>query len=180
MRRQRRRLEAPIQAAIVEFWDRCVPAKAGILYAVPNGEERRGPTAALLATQGVRAGVSDLTLVLPGRVVFVETKVAADAVRQVRRTDPTAEQRSFGERVEHLGHAYCVVRSLDEFVRLLGDLGVPTRVRPDAATGAQFPPRSPALGVETAPGVRRPPPAPAEQRRRPARPEMPAPAPPPR
>ena len=59
-----------------------------------------------LAAMGLRAGASDLLVVLPGRVIFMEVKT------------PTGKQSKsqaiFQSVVEALGHQYALVRSVDE------------------------------------------------------------------
>ena len=61
-----------------------------------------------LKTMGLRSGASDLVVVLPGRVMFVEVKT------------PTGKQSpaqvKFQQTVEALGHEYIVVRSVEETI----------------------------------------------------------------
>lgn len=75
-------------------------------FAVPNGEKRDVRVGARLKEEGVLPGVSDLVLILPGRVVFVEIKTAAGRLSPV--------QKAFREVVQGLGHPYVVWRSLDD------------------------------------------------------------------
>jgi len=87
------------------------------LYSTPNellGRVRGGGGYQRMqrATQsGLVSGVADLTVVLPGRVVFLETKTAKG--RQSER------QREFERRVTELGHRYVVVRSVEDAIKAL-------------------------------------------------------------
>lgn len=80
-------------------------------FAVPNGEKRDVRVGARLKEEGVLPGVSDLVLILPGRVVFVEIKTAAGRLSPV--------QCAFREVVQGLGHSYMVWRSLDDCIDFL-------------------------------------------------------------
>lgn len=80
-------------------------------FAVPNGEKRDVRVGARLKEEGVLPGVSDLVLILPERVVFVEIKTVAG------RLSPA--QCAFREVVQGLGHSYMVWRSLDDCIDFL-------------------------------------------------------------
>ena len=71
-------------------------------FSVPNEAARKGNFQAT----GMRAGVSDLVLVLPGKVIFVEVK------NEIGRQRPG--QKLFQEKVTALGHQYVVVRSVQD------------------------------------------------------------------
>lgn len=60
---------------------------------------------------GLRAGVSDMVLVLPGKVVFLEVKTATGTTSHL--------QDVFRDRVTELGHQYVVVRSVEDVKNLL-------------------------------------------------------------
>ncbi len=96
--------EHQIQQAIHRF----LSIKGIFHFAVPNGEKRDVRVGARLKEEGVLPGVSDLVLVLPGRVVFVEIKTPAG------RLSPA--QKAFREAVQGLGHPYVVWRSLDDCI----------------------------------------------------------------
>jgi hypothetical protein len=61
---------------------------------------------AIFKAMGLRSGVSDLVVILPGRVLFLEVKTPTG------RQSPA--QKVFQEIVESLGHYYVLVRSVDE------------------------------------------------------------------
>lgn len=120
--------ESKLQAALVEWFDDCVPPEAAMLFAVANGGDRHTAVAARLTAEGVRRGVSDLVLMLPaGRTIFIEVKLAK--THWHARTVQSEEQLAFEERACALGHRYVVVRSIDELEALLRAEGVPLRTR---------------------------------------------------
>jgi hypothetical protein len=68
---------------------------------------------------GLRLGAADLLLLFPTKeykipVVFVEFKT--------KYNKQSIEQVDFQESVTGLGYQYCVVHSLDEFIKMLDDL----------------------------------------------------------
>jgi hypothetical protein len=77
------------------------------IFSVPNGGLRSKKEAMKLKATGVVAGVSDLIVVQPDRVVFVELKTPTG------RQSP--EQIEFEKTVTSLGFEYMLVRSLEEF-----------------------------------------------------------------
>jgi hypothetical protein len=60
---------------------------------------------------GLRPGVSDLVVLLPSRIVFIEVKTATG--RQ------SEHQKRFEARVKELGFEYYVVRSVDDVANVL-------------------------------------------------------------
>lgn len=60
---------------------------------------------------GMMKGVSDTILVFPGRVVFCEFKDEKGPQRE--------SQKEFEQKVAALGFSYWLVRSLEEFMRLV-------------------------------------------------------------
>ena len=81
------------------------------IFAVPNGGLRTKREAVKLKATGVRAGVSDLIVIQPNRVLFVELKKTNG-----RQSD---NQKEFENIVNNLGFEYYVVRSLEEFKSIL-------------------------------------------------------------
>ena len=65
-----------------------------------------------LKSMGLRAGASDLLVILPGRVIFMEVKTPTG------RQSPA--QKNFQSIVEGLGHQYALVRSVDEALAACG------------------------------------------------------------
>ena len=92
------------QCAIVDY----IRYKDELVFAIPNGGSRNKIEAANLKREGVLAGVSDLILVYPGRIVFVEVKSRNGKLQE--------SQKLFRDTVQKLGYEYIVIRSLDEFI----------------------------------------------------------------
>lgn len=119
------------------------------LYAVPNAGKRaakvkgrrvnEGAQAAWwFLAEGLRSGVADLVLMLPGgRSVYCETKT--DNTLRSRKTYQSEDQREFERVCGRLGHSYRVYRSLEEFADICDEFDVPYTARP--ITPALFRPR---------------------------------------
>ena len=94
--------EARIQADIVKW----LQDQGIYCFSVANEAAGRSAVKQMqLITCGLRAGVSDLVIVLPGRVIFCEVK--DDKGKQSER------QLLFQKKVESLGHEYILVRSVE-------------------------------------------------------------------
>ena len=83
----------------------------GIIFSVPN--ERAGGFMAMkdLLLTGLLSGVSDLIVVLKGKVIFVEVK--NDVGKQ------SEKQIKFQQQVENLGFKYYLVRNLEDFKKCI-------------------------------------------------------------
>ncbi len=149
IKQPRERREEILQAALVLYFATVVPAGAAILFAVPNGEYRDPQTAVKLAGraiddlapddvylvpagQGVLSGATDLVLLLSkARVVLIEVKapkVAATAFSPAKDAGRLSKsQRIFQAAATALGHHHVVIDSVDEFDRLLRDVGLRLR-----------------------------------------------------
>ena len=77
------------------------------IFSVPNGGYRTKLEAVKLKATGLRAGVSDLIVVQPNRIIFIEVKL------EKGRQQPN--QIEFEKTVKSLGFEYYVVRTLEEF-----------------------------------------------------------------
>jgi hypothetical protein len=82
-----------------------------LCFAIPNGQARNALIGKYLKAEGVLAGASDLIVVLNNKVIFVEVKTPTG------RQQPT--QRDFESKLKELGQDYYIVRSLDEFIKLI-------------------------------------------------------------
>ena len=80
---------------------------------MPNGGYRTKSEAMKMKATGLVAGVSDLIIVQPDRVIFLELKDTNG--RQ------SNEQKSFQEKVTALGFEYWLIRSLEEFKAKLAE-----------------------------------------------------------
>jgi len=103
--------EDQLQAYCFRYWSE-QHRHQSYLFAVPNGGTRVMAEAVKLKATGTRKGVSDLVLVTPGAVHFIELKDGAKG----RQSD---EQKLFETKVTDLGHAYHLCRTFAEFKAVL-------------------------------------------------------------
>ena len=78
-----------------------------LIFSVPNGGYRTKSEAMKMKATGLVAGVSDLIIVQPNRVIFLELKDT--------NGKQSNEQKLFQEKVTALGFEYWLIRSLEEF-----------------------------------------------------------------
>ncbi len=102
--------EAKVQQEMVEWFRRTYYGK-GLIFSVPN--ERAGVFLAMkdLLLTGLLSGVSDLIVVLPTEVLFIEVKN--------EKGKQSANQIKFQKNVENLGYKYHLVRNLKEFQEII-------------------------------------------------------------
>lgn len=81
------------------------------IFSVPNGGTRNKLEAIKLKSTGMKAGVSDLIVLMPNVVLFVEVKTESGI--------QSDKQKEFEIVVSSLGFKYCLVRSLDEFKNII-------------------------------------------------------------
>jgi hypothetical protein len=96
--------EATIQKEIVNF---CKLNKI-LIFCVPNEATRSNSK---FIGMGVLPGVSDLVLILQNKVIFIELKN--------HKGIQSEKQKEFESRVLELGHHYIIIRSLEEFKKLI-------------------------------------------------------------
>ena len=82
-----------------------------VIFAVPNGGQRSKSEAARFKATGLLAGVSDLIVIQPNRIIFVELKL--EKGRQQKT------QIDFERKVKALNFEYYVIRSLEEFKKIV-------------------------------------------------------------
>lgn len=80
------------------------------IFSVPNGGNRSKAEAMKMKSTGLVAGVSDLIIVRPEAIYFVEVKF--------EKGKQSKEQIDFENTVKAMGYNYFLVRSLDEFKEL--------------------------------------------------------------
>ena len=100
--------EAKIQQKIVEFFRRNYYQK-GLILSIPNERSGFAQMKVLLQT-GLLSGASDILVILPGEILFVEVKTAIG--RQ------SEKQKKFENNVKSLGYKYHLVRSLEDFIKI--------------------------------------------------------------
>lgn len=98
MTRHVRHDESNFQIAVVNF----LRSRGYFVFSVPNGQRLNLLRAKLAVREGLMSGVSDLIIVLPGKVYFVEIKNPNGKGRQ----SPT--QRAFEEAVKGCGQEYLI------------------------------------------------------------------------
>ena len=102
--------EVRIQYEIVSWYNNAFCLKfhepQHFIFSVPNESRDRKETM-IKKSMGLKAGVSDLIIIQPDRVLFVEVKT--DTGRQ------SLKQKEFQNIVERLGFRYLLVRSLNDF-----------------------------------------------------------------
>lgn len=105
-----RRPEQLLQQQIVRFIDAAYPTL--LYWHTPNGGARNPVEAGIFKTLGVKAGVPDLTFILPlGKAAFIELKAGKG-----RLTD---SQQAFRDRAQQLDCLWAEVRSLNEAADVL-------------------------------------------------------------
>lgn len=102
--------ESRIQYEIVSWYNNNFCLKfhdpQHFIFSVPNESKDRKETM-IKKSMGLKAGVSDLIIIQPDKVLFVEVKT--DTGRQ------SPKQKEFQSIVELMGYPYLIVRSLEDF-----------------------------------------------------------------
>ena len=113
----RNKEEEQLQTACISWFDYKYPHLSKLLFAVPNGGSRHKIEAKNLKKQGVRAGVSDLIFLYPGRVypfICIECKITSGTQQK--------EQKQFEKLVkEETKGNYYIFRSFEEFKNIIED-----------------------------------------------------------
>jgi hypothetical protein len=103
-------MENKIQAEMVKWFRNSFCKKTDnpqcVIFSVPN-EGRNKMEQMQKVAMGLYSGVSDLIVVKPHEIIFIEVKDA----KGVQSTT----QREFEAKITNLGFKYVVVRTLDEF-----------------------------------------------------------------
>lgn len=103
--------EDNIQAEIYKWYQNNYCTKFNdtphLIFSVPNGGYRNKIEAIKMKATGLVAGVSDMIIVQPNRILFVEIKTTTGT--------QSKEQKEFQCKVESLGFEYYLCRSLDDF-----------------------------------------------------------------
>lgn len=106
-------IEDIIQSEIYKWYHNKFCTKSNnpkhIIFSVPNGAFVSKAQAMKLKATGLVAGVSDLIIVQPNRIIFCEVKT--DVGRQ------SDKQKEFESIVNNLGFEYIIVRSLEDFIK---------------------------------------------------------------
>lgn len=106
-KKKREKPEYVLQCQCVEWVKRNYPDY--IIFSVPNEATHRNST--YYAKSGVLKGVSDLIIVLPQKVIFVELKAEKGYQRP--------EQKAFQSKIENLQQSYFLCRTLEDFQNII-------------------------------------------------------------
>jgi hypothetical protein len=124
MRRRRARPEDQIQRAVFQHFK--IRGAPGVIpWHSPNGGARRPIEAQILKGLGVRAGVSDICAVKPGkcpRCGFGPLGIFHAVELKAADGRPTEDQLKFVEEVNAAGGFACVVYGLDKALAVLEHL----------------------------------------------------------
>jgi len=88
-----------------------------MIFSVPNDSINAIETKRKINT-GLLRGASDLIVILPNKLLFIEVKTEKGVQSEV--------QKDFKNRVNNLGFDYYLVRSLEEFKKTIIDATQPT------------------------------------------------------
>lgn len=85
----------------------------GLMFSIPNELSGNNVVGTILAkSTGLTPGASDTIVILPsGKLIFVEFKT--------KTGKQTKSQKNFEKRVKNLGYEYKIIRSLDEFKKII-------------------------------------------------------------
>ena len=106
--------EHRIQSACVRWFRLKYPKLKNVLFAVPNAARRSARNGAYMKDEGMLPGVADLILLKSNRfygALCVEMKKPGEYQRPV--------QKDWQKECEANGNKYVVVRSLDEFIKVV-------------------------------------------------------------
>lgn len=115
-RKPARNLEHQLQCSEVVYFRAQWPKLARLFFAVPNGQKRTEVQTAWLHSEGMVNGVADMILLLPSRgynCLCIENKT------RTGRQSP--DQRLFQQDIEAHGGKYVIVRSMDDFIKVIKD-----------------------------------------------------------
>ncbi|HAG53261.1 MAG TPA: VRR-NUC domain-containing protein [Alphaproteobacteria bacterium] len=100
--------ESKLQIACVKWFDRNIDKTQAFLYSVPNGGYRKPSEARIMKAEGLRAGVSDLVLIVSGgTTVYIEMKDG--------NKPQLPSQKRFEQIAKSLGFNYYIARNKEQF-----------------------------------------------------------------
>lgn len=99
--------EAEFQKGVIKWFRATFPEY--LIFSVPN--EAGYKNSAHFASLGLLSGASDLIIVLPNKVLFIECKSPTGKLRE--------EQKKFRDSVRSLNHDYYVIRDKQDLISIL-------------------------------------------------------------
>ena len=109
LRKPKKHPERDLQCECV-YWFRKTH-KNQLIFSCPNEFARAEAAAA--RKMGMLKGVSDIIVVMPDRVLFVEFKSETGT--------QSLDQKRFQQKIERMGYTYAVVRTIKDFKVLIND-----------------------------------------------------------
>lgn len=116
IRKKHKDEEHKLQVSMMNWFRLQYPSMRHNLFAIPNGGRRDVITGRRLKEEGVLAGVSDLIFLKRNRhygALLIETKTRKGTQRN--------SQKEWESKITEDGYKYVVVRSLDEFIKVVND-----------------------------------------------------------
>jgi len=101
------------QKIVIDFRNRNLK-NDNLIFSVPNGGSRNPIEAMKLKKTGTLSGVSDLIIMAPNRIIFLELKTEKGIQSEV--------QKNFQNKVEVLGFEYLLIRNLKQYEDLMQTL----------------------------------------------------------
>lgn len=109
-------LEEQMQKACIKWFDLKYKKYKLLMHSSPNGGKRNAIEAAKFKQMGVRAGFPDLILLIPNKFYpFCGIELKIKTGRQ------SESQKAYQKEFESIGAKYVVVRSLDEFIKVVNE-----------------------------------------------------------
>lgn len=107
--------EHQLQISVCQLLDAAL--RPGLYYlAIPNGGKRHIAVARKLKSEGVRAGVADIQILMEGgRSAWLELKIKGGSL--------SPDQKIFRDTVRNLGHPWAMAKTMDEAEAFLGSIG---------------------------------------------------------
>lgn len=116
IRKKHKDEEHKLQVSMMNWFRLQYPSMHHNLFAIPNGGRRDAIAGRRLKEEGVLAGVSDLIFLKRNRhygALLIETKTRKGTQRN--------SQKEWESKITEDGYKYVVVRSLDEFIKVVND-----------------------------------------------------------
>jgi len=110
MKREMQKSESKIQQEIVVWYRNNNLNNNNIIFSVPN-EGKNAKEQMFKKATGMLSGVSDLICIHNGEVIFIECKDSKG-----RQSD---KQVKFEDIIKSQGFRYCLVRSLEDFKKII-------------------------------------------------------------